>query len=196
LWAPASGCLLSLSNQLHPPSAETSLDQLMPLLYAELRKLARGYLQSERPNHTLQPTALVHEAYLRLMGQHNVDWQNRAQVLGIAAQMMRRILYAHAERRNAGKREGRLAQICLTEIPEPALASNGAIVAFLDLDRALKGLSELDERQGRVAELRLLGGLTSRETAEVLDVSIPTVDRDWASARLWLMRELRQGSAS
>ena len=168
----------------------------MPLLYAELRKLARGYLQSERPNHTLQPTALVHEAYLRLMGQHNVDWQNRAQVLGIAAQMMRRILYAHAERRNAGKREGRLAQICLTEIPEPALASNGAIVAFLDLDRALKGLSELDERQGRVAELRLLGGLTSRETAEVLDVSIPTVDRDWASARLWLMRELRQGSAS
>jgi len=168
----------------------------MPLLYAELRKLARGYLQSERPNHTLQPTALVHEAYLRLMGQHNVDWQNRAQVLGIAAQMMRRILYAHAERRNAGKREGRLAQICLTQIPEPALASNGAIVAFLDLDRALKGLSELDERQGRVAELRLLGGLTSRETAEVLDVSIPTVDRDWASARLWLMRELRQGSAS
>lgn len=170
-----------------------SLDDLVPSLYSELRRLAQGYLRNERRNHTLQPTALVHEAYLKLLQQHKVDWQNRAQVLGVAAHLMRRVLASYAERRNAQKRFGEAQRVTLSLVP--CLAERECDVDFSEVDRALSELAALDPRQGRVAELRLFGGLNSAEVAEVLSVSAATVDRDWASAKLWLARELRRGVA-
>ena len=164
-----------------------SLDELVPGLYTELRRMAQLYLRTERRNHTLQPTALVHEAYLKLVQQQKVDWRNQAQVLGVAAQLMRRVLAAHAERRNAQKRVGGLQQVtlnvghCLSEQSE---------MDFSETNRLLDELTALDPRQGRVVELRLFGGLSSAQIAELLSVSVATVDRDWASAKLWLAREL------
>ena len=172
--------------------SEPGLNDLIPELYSELRGLARAYLRSERPDHTLQPTALVHEAYLKLLDQHKVDWHNRAQVVGVAAHLMRRVLAAHAERRNARKRVGSRRQITLDLLQ---CMPDQSSIDFLEIDEILTRLAALDNRQARIAELRLFGGLNSREIAEIVQVSADTIERDWTSAKLWLARELRRGAA-
>ncbi len=156
------------------------LDRQLPLIYDELRRLARGYLSRERPNHTLQPTALVHEAYLRLREQYAVDFANRGQFLAMAATMMRRVLVNYAEAKGAGKR----LAIAETGFGETDL------LEVLSLDRALTRLGELDPRQMRVVELRCFAGLNVEETAEALAISPATVKREWASAQLFIRREL------
>ena len=163
-----------------------ALDQLLPLVYDELRRLARGYLSRERAGHTLQPTALVHEAYLRLIGQQSVDWRNRAQFLGLAAQMMRRILVNHAEARQAAKRS-RPEQ---DPWPEATALSESQLLDVLTLDRALVALHTLDPRQERIIELRYYAGLSLEETAEVMEISLATVKREWSIARLWIRQQL------
>jgi RNA polymerase sigma factor (TIGR02999 family) len=170
-----------------------ALERLMPLVYQELRRLAASYLRVERPDHTLQPTALVHEAYLRLVDQRGVSWQNRAHFFGIAAQMMRRILVDHARRRQAAKRDA-------TALRLPAMRAEGEEASARDpellaLDQALCGLESLDARQARIVELRFFGGLTVEETAEVAGVSSATVKREWRTARAWLAREIRPAEA-
>ena len=163
------------------------LDQMMPAVYAELRKLAESYMHHERPEHTLQPTALVHEAYLRMAGQRTVDWQNRAQLLAIAARMMRRILLDHAALRGASKRFGGAFRV---DLGDDLLTDRGATLDVLELDRALERLGAIDPQQASIVELRFYGGLENEEIAEVLGISTTTVRRRWASARLWLVREL------
>jgi RNA polymerase sigma factor (TIGR02999 family) len=163
-----------------------ALDELLPLVYDELRRLANSYLRRERVQHTLQSTALVHEAYLRLVDQ-SVAWQNRAHFFGIAAQMMRRILVDHARARQAAKRGDGL-QVTLDEGMAIAEARNLDILA---LDRALQSLSQLDEQQGKVVELRFFAGLSIEETAEVLSISTATVKREWVMAKAWLAREMQ-----
>jgi RNA polymerase sigma factor (TIGR02999 family) len=165
----------------------SALDQVFPLVYAELRRQAAGHLRDERPGHTLQPTALAHEAYLRLVGRGDYPWQNRAHFMAVAARAMRAILVDHARRRNAVKRGGGRAPASIDTFVE---MEGGAAVRFDDLDQALQDLARLSERQARVVELRYFGGLTIEEAAEVLDVSAMTVKRDWATARAWLYREL------
>ncbi len=159
------------------------LDQMLPVVYEELHRLAAHYLSREGTGHTLQPTALVHEAYLRLVDQRRVDWRNRAQFLGVAASMMRRILVNHARDRGAQKRGGRREQVTLSLIESP---SGRPDVELIALEDALQGLTELDQRKGRVVELKFFGGLTTEEIAEVLQVSGATVEREWAFARAWL----------
>ena len=168
-----------------------ALDALIPLVYTELRRLARHYLQQEKQGHTLSSTALVHEAYLRLVNQREVTWQNRAHFFGVASQMMRRILVDHARKRAAAKRGGDAFTLALDDA---SLAADNRQVDLVALDDALVGLSKLDERQSRLVELRFFGGLSIEETSEVLGVSTPTVKRDWASARAWLFRELSRGA--
>lgn len=170
-----------------------SLDSVMPQVYDELHRLAASYMRRERDGHTLQPTALVNEAYMRLIGQHSVDFTNRAHLLGVAAQMMRRILMTHEEKRRTDKRGGEFTIICLADSPEPASPSQTLV--FTEIDDVLNRLALLDERQAKVAELRIFGGLTAEETADFLKVSVATVHRDWASGKLWLMRELRGPAA-
>jgi RNA polymerase sigma factor (TIGR02999 family) len=165
-----------------------ALDEMLPDLYGELKRLARVYLSRERPGHTLQPTALVHEAYVQLVKQRQVDWRNRAHFLGVAASVMRRVLLHHAEQRNAHKRGGSMERVTIDEALA-ALEAN-ASVDILDLNRALDRLQALDPRQARIVELRVFGGLNIEETAEVAGVSAATVKRDWNVARLWLRREL------
>jgi RNA polymerase sigma-70 factor, ECF subfamily len=172
--------LLDLSN-----GRREATDQLLPLVYAELRELAARLLRHERADHTLQPTALVHEAYLRLVDQRVGTWENRAHFLGIAAQAMRRILVDHARRRSATKRRG--ARVTLDDAVAP---STGPSVDLLEIDAALSRLAELDPRQAQVVELRFFGGLSVEETAAVLGVGSATVKRDWTVARAWLHREL------
>ena len=167
------------------------LDEVIPLVYDELRRLAAAYISRERAGHTLQPTALVNETYMRMISQHSVDFSNRAHLLGVAAQMMRRILRTYGETRNAEKRGGDITLIRLSDSPEPAAASD---IAFSDIDEVLNRLTDLNERQSKVAELRIFGGLTPEETAEYLEISVATVHRDWASGKLWLARELRRQS--
>lgn len=168
----------------------SALDEMTPVVYEELRRLARHFLAAERNDHTLQPTALVHEAYLRLVGQHAVDWRNRAHFLAMAATMMRRILINHAEAHKAAKREGSVEMVTLDE----AFASHtDPRVDLLHLNTTLERLSEMDEQQGRVVELRYFGGLTVEETAEVLGISPATVKREWSTARLWLMQQMEGG---
>ena len=164
-----------------------ALDEMTPQLYEELRGLARYFLSAERQSHTLQPTALVHEAYLRLIDQRAVDWRNRAHFLGMAATMMRRILINYAEARRAAKREAQAQAISLDEALGIAA---GSPIDVLDLDRSLARLSEVDPQQGRVVELRCFGGLTVEETAEVMGVSPATVKREWSTARLWLLQQM------
>ena len=166
---------------------ERALDRLLPVVYRELKRLAAGYLRSERAEHTLQPTALAHEAYLRLVGREEIQWQNRAHFLGVAARAMREILVDHARRRKALKRGGGQA---LTLYDESLPVAGGRPVAFDDLDQALVDLARFSERQAKVVELRYFGGLTIEETGEVLGISPVTVKRDWATARAWLYREL------
>ncbi|HUA82216.1 MAG TPA: sigma-70 family RNA polymerase sigma factor [Bryobacteraceae bacterium] len=166
---------------------KTALDRMTPLLYEELRRLARHFLAAESPDHTLQPTALVHEAYLRLVDQRAVDWQNRAHFLGVAASMMRRILINHARANQAAKREGYAHAVSL----EDALGVfTNPQVDVLELHRALQELAEIDPQQGRVVELRYFGGLTIEETAEVMGISPATVKREWSTARLWLLQKI------
>lgn len=160
-------------------------DRLLPIVYAELRRLAASYLRRERPGHTLQPTALVHEAYVRLIDQRQIDWSNRAQFMGLAAVMMRRILVNHARDRVADKRGGGAEHVPLT------LAGEGIgtfEVNLLDLHDALNDLGESDPRKAQIVELKFFGGLTTEEIAQALGVSVATVERDWKFARAWLYR--------
>src|SRR3954471_10270553 len=156
---------------------EAALNDLLPVVYGELHRQARRYLVGERPGHTLQPTALVHEAYLRLIAQRDVRWQNRAHFFGVAAQLMRRILVDHARGRAAAKRGGGVVAI---PMPEPAAQPGVDVIA---LDAALERLAGLDPAQARVVELRYFGGLTVDETAEVMHVSAATVKREWSMAK-------------
>lgn len=168
---------------------QQALDRLLPEIYAELRTLASSYLRRERADHTLQATALVHEAFLRLIDQRAVRWQNRAHFFGIAAQMMRRILVDHARAHAAAKRgwgDGRVSlEDALVITPAPD-------IVLLALDEALNRLSAMDPQQGRVVELRYFGGLTMDETAEVMGISPATVGREWTLAKAWLYGELTQ----
>lgn len=160
-----------------------ALDQLIPIVYDELRAVAARYLRRERPDHTLQPTALVNETYLRLIDQRQVQWQNRAHFIGVAAQMMRRILVDHARNHNRAKRGGTARKVSLDEAV--ALSEERAD-ELVELDEALTALEALDERKSRVVEMRYFGGLSVEETAEVLKVSEITVARDWKLAKAWL----------
>ena len=166
---------------------ESALKQLMPLVYDELHRLAGGYLRRERLGHTLQPTALVNEAYLRLIGQRNARWRNRAQFFGVAAQLMRRILVDHARAHHAAKRGGPNFSLPLSHADHFGEQPDVDLLALHD---ALNRLAEIDPQQSRIVELRFFGGLTIEETAEVMHISHATVEREWKVARAWLRREL------
>ncbi len=165
-----------------------ALDRLMPLVYHELRLLAGGYLRGERPDHTLQPTALIHEAYVRLVEQDVPEWQGRAHFYGVAARLMRQILVDHARTRRASKRGGDQRKLSLDDAPPVFTYEDAA--SLVALDEALKKLAALDERQCRVVEMRAFGGMGVEETARALGVSEPTVKRDMRLAQAWLRREL------
>jgi len=167
--------------------SQDALERLFPLVYVELRRLAHRYMSRERPGHTLQTTAVVHEAYLRLIDQKHVQWQNRAHFFAIAAQMMRRILITHAQSRTYAKRGGGAFKVSLDEA---AILSQERAGELLALDEALKSLTALDPRRSQVVELRFFGGLSNEEIAEVLKISPNTVTRDWNVAKAWLYREL------
>jgi RNA polymerase sigma factor (TIGR02999 family) len=162
-------------------------DQLLPLVYEELRRLARSYMRRERPGQTMSPTVLVHETYLRLAEQKRVDWQNRSHFYGIAAKMMRRILIDHARARATGKRGGAALRLSLDQIEVSPEQDATDLIA---LDEALNKLAAFDERKARVVELLYFGGLKHEEAAQVLDVNEKTIRRDWEVARRWLYREL------
>jgi RNA polymerase sigma factor (TIGR02999 family) len=162
-------------------------DDLLPLVYRELRQRAAQYLRHERRDHTLQPTALVHEVYIRLVGQNRVAWQNRLQFFGVAAQMMRRILVDHARAHQAAKRPGAAWRVTLDDRIGAATPPD---CELLLLDQALSELVKIDRRQGQIVELRYFGGLSEQEVAEVLSLSRSTVTREWQSARAWLYRRI------
>jgi RNA polymerase sigma factor (TIGR02999 family) len=183
-----------------PPAADITQDlqaigagdsaapnRLMPIVYAELRRMAAGYLQHERADHTLQPTALVHEAYLKLIDQDRVTWQNRAHFRAVAAQVMRRVLLEHARSHNAQKRGGKLQKICIEETRE---LSSPRQPDLIELDEALRSFAGTYPRESEVVEMKFFGGLEAKEIAEVLKVSEKTVLRDWSFAKMWLSREL------
>ena len=166
----------------------TALDELMPLVQSELRRLAGNYLRRERPGHTLQPTALVNEAYLRLIDQKKANWQNRAQFYGIAAQLMRRILVDHARQHNAAKRGGSDQQrLSITSAHDVSDKPN---LDLLALHEALEELAAVDPQQSRIVELKFFGGLSIEETAEVMKLGHATIERDWKMARAWLRLKL------
>lgn len=169
-----------------------ALEKLTPLVYGELHRLASRYLRRERPDHTLQSTALVNEAYLKLVGQHSMRWQNRAHFFGIAAQLIRRILVDHARSRAAEKRGSSAPKLSLEEVPEAAAVRELDLVA---LDDVLDDLAKIDPRQSRVVELRFFAGLSVEETAEVMQMSPATVKREWTAAKAWLFRQLRKQGA-
>lgn len=171
---------------------QAALDRLVPLVYGELRAIAGRYLSRESSGHTLQSTALVHEVYVKLVGQHSVRWQNRAHFFGIAAQMMRRILVDHARGQHRQKRGGTSVTVSLDDAM--VAVEPGVDIDLIALDDALTSLAELDPRGARVVELRFFSGLTVEETAEVLATSPGTVKRDWNSARAWLFRAMRPPS--
>lgn len=172
---------------------KSALDQLMPLVYTELRRLAHHYLRQERPDHTLQSTALVHEAYARLTHQNLPEWQNRAHFFGVAAQLMRQILVDYARSHRASKRGGDVYKLALDDAAEQPQDVDLDIIA---LDDALKSLASLDSQQSKVVELKFFGGLSIEDTAEVLGISPSTVKRDWVTARAWLYRELDRSAAT
>jgi RNA polymerase sigma factor (TIGR02999 family) len=169
---------------------QAALDKLLPLVNAELRQLARRYMRRESPGHTLQTSALVNEAYLRLIDQKQVQWQNRAHFFGIAAQLMRRILIDHARSHHYAKRGGGAIKVSLDEA---AAVTEARAAELLAVDEALEKLTAMDARKGRIVELRFFGGLTEEETAEVMDISTPTVQREWRAAKAWLRRMLTEG---
>ena len=164
-------------------------ERLMPFVYDELRRRARSYLARERNSHTLQPTALVHEAYLRLIDQTRINWQNRAHFFALAANTMRRVLIDHARAHTTGKRGGAAVRLSIEDVQIPLEQRAADLVA---LDEALEELAKFDERKSKIVEMRFFGGLTDEEIAEVLGVSSRTVLRDWKTARLWLYRELSE----
>jgi RNA polymerase sigma factor (TIGR02999 family) len=170
-----------------------ALDRLVPIVYEELRRQAARYLRRERVGHTLQTTALIHEAYLRLVDQKNVHWQNRAHFFGIAAQLMRRILVDHARTKKRAKRGGSDVRVSLGDVQAVVKGKDLDVVA---LDEALDRLSEIDEQQSKIVELRFFSGLTVEETAEVLGISTATVKRDWSMAKAWLHREISSDEQS
>jgi RNA polymerase sigma-70 factor (ECF subfamily) len=165
----------------------TALEQLMPLVYDELRRLAVRYLRRERDNHSLQPTALVNEAYLRLVDQQKVEWQSRAQFYGLAARVMRNILVDHARSRQAAKRGGEQFRVSFDSDRQGSTDSG---IKFLAVHEALERLVTFDAQKAQIVELRFFGGLSIEETAEVLGIGHATVERDWKLARAWLKREL------
>ena len=165
-----------------------ALDKLLPLVYNELRRLAHSYLSHERPDHTLQTTALVHEAYLKLIDQRSVNWQNRAQFFAISAQAMRRILLDNARRHTAAKRGSGGQKISLDEVA--TLSGDSANESLIALDLALQKLETIDEAQSKIVELRYFGGLTIEETAEVLKISPSSIQREWTVARAWLYKSI------
>lgn len=166
---------------------QAALDKLFPLVYDELRRLASGYMRRERANHTLQTTALVHEAYLRLIGQRDISWKSRIHFFAVAARVMRRVLIDHARTRQYAKRGGGAIRLSLDEV---AILSDERADELVALDEALNELAKLDPRQSRIVELRFFGGLTLAETAEVLKISPDTVNRDWNLAKAWLYRQV------
>ena len=187
--------------QAQPPSEVTkllldwskgdqhALNDLMPLVYQELKKLAGSYLRAERPDHTLQPTALIHEVYLRLVGQNMPEWESRAHFFGVAARLMRQILVDHARTRTAQRRGGvSQSKILLDEAP---IFTHEQASDLLDFDETLRKLAKLDERKARIIEMRSFGGMSVVETARVLGVSEATVKREMRLAKAWLLRELR-----
>jgi RNA polymerase sigma-70 factor (ECF subfamily) len=183
---------MSDANDSEAPAAGNDVEalaEMLPVVYQQLRDLAGHYLRGERADHTLQPTALVHEAYLRLRSQREVDWRNRAQFIGIAALMMRRVLKTHASARVAGKRGwDKGLRLALDEAIEFSERCDLTVVA---VDDALTELEKLDARQGRIVELRFFGGLTVEEISELLDISPATVKREWVSAKRFLQRKLK-----
>lgn len=186
---PSSANVTMLLKQISSGN-QNAVAELVPLLYDELRRMASRYLQRERPSHTLQATALVHEAYLRLVDQKNVQWQNRSHFFGVAAQQMRRILVDYARAHDATKRGGPLPKKSL----DNALAiAKGRTGNLMELDEALTRLALIDAQQVRIIELRFFAGLTVEETAEVLGISPATVKREWTTAKAWLAREIARG---
>src|SRR5438128_2253058 len=170
---------------------QSALERLTPLVYSELHRLARRYMRGERPGHSLQTTALVNEAYMRLVDYERMQWQDRAHFFAVSAQLMRRILVEHARRHNL-KRGGGVQHVSLEEA---AVVGGDEDVDLLALDDAMNGLARIDPRKVQVVEMRFFGGLSVEETAEVLKVSTVTVKRDWRAARAWLYRELTGGTA-
>lgn len=169
----------------------TAIDKLIPLIYDEIRRIAEHYLRRERSDHTLQPTALVHEAYLRLVDQKRTEWKNRAYFFGAAAQIMRRILVDHARQHAAAKRGG--AEQHRVTLDEDIALVEGRDVNLLALDNALRKLAEIDPQKSRIVELRFFSGLSIEETAEVIKVSPATVTRQWRTVKAWLHREVSKG---
>jgi RNA polymerase sigma factor (TIGR02999 family) len=166
---------------------QTALDRLMPLVYEELRRIAGHYMRNERKGHTLQTSALVNEAFLRLVDHENIELANRAHFFSVAAQAMRRVLVDYARSRNYQKRGGAARHVSLDEA---AMVTKEHAAEMIALDDALEALAKIDERKCRVVELRYFGGLSVEETAEALGVSIQTVGRDWSTAKAWLLREM------
>ena len=167
------------------------LDRLMPIVYDELRRIAHRYVQHERDGHTLQTSALVNEAYLRFAGQQKVDWQSRGHFFAVSAQVMRHILIDHARRRRYAKHGGEVRQVSIDAAAEMSLQRAEELIA---LEEALDKLAQLDRRKSQVVELRYFGGLSLEETAEVLDISLMTVRRDWRAAKAWLYRSVKNDS--
>ena len=180
----ATELLLAWSN-----GDASAFDKLVPIVYQELRVLARRYMRHERPDHTLQATALVNEAYVRLIDVNRIQWQNRAHFLAVAAQTMRRILVEFARHRRRQKRGGDVVRVTITDAGDIAQEKGADLVALSD---ALSTLATFDSRMSQVVELRFFGGLSVQETADVLQVSPETVMRDWKTAKVWLLRELTQ----
>lgn len=166
-------------------------DALVPLVYDELRRIARRCLAGQKRNYTLQPTALVHEAYLRLTKHDSIDWQDRKHFFAMAAQMMRQILVDHVRKRAAAKRGG---NTCTVAVDEASAMAPGPVIDLLSLDDAMQKLALLDPRQSQIVELRFFGGLSIEETAEVLDISPATTKREWATARIWLHSAMTTGA--
>lgn len=184
-----------LLSQMRRDGGDEAAARVFPLVYEQLRELAARQLRKERGGHTLQPTALVHEAFLKLQGQHEAEFESRSHMLAVAAMAMRRILVDHAERRRSQKRGGGAERKDLEhalEVPAPDTADP---VDLLALDEALRALAELDARKARVVELRWFAGLSVEEVAEVLSTSPATIKRDWEFARVWLLREMQRGTS-
>lgn len=170
---------------------KSAFDKLMPLVYDEMRRIAHRYMQKERDGHTLQTTALINEAYVRLVGQQKIEWQNRAHFFAVTAQVMRHVLIDHARRVHYAKRGGGAQHVALDDVDAMTTERAAELVA---LDEALSELAILDPRKSRVVELRYFGGLSLEETADVLEISLMTVRRDWRAAKAWLYRKLNDES--
>ncbi len=179
-----------INETLRGPVGRDEVDALVPLVYDELRRLARSYLRRERPDHTLQPTALVHEAFERLVGQRNVEWEGRSHFLAIAAIAMRRLLLQHAEKRRAAKRGGGKQSLTLDDSAAALLGGEIDLGEILDLNACLQRLAELEPRHAQLVELRVFAGMTMAECATHLGTSLRTAERDWRVASAWLRREL------